>query len=88
MESHDVRTADGPTDEQILVLLQRHQRLSFLTLAESLPTYTWRSLFVALNRLCHQEHLELMPLAGDYEVVWRNRRQRPAGNPKDLWMRM
>lgn len=76
MDPQNVRTTDGVADEQILVLLQRHPRLSFLTLAESLPTYTWRSLFVALNRLRHQERLDMMPLAGGYEVLWRHRRQR------------
>lgn len=87
MGPHDVRTADGSTDEQILVLLQQHQRLSFRALAESLPAYTWRSLFVALNRLCHQEHVELMPLAGDYEVVWRNW-HKPPGKPEEPRLRM
>ncbi len=72
MESHEVRPDEGAVDRQILVLLQQHRRLTFLALAESLPTHTWRSLFTALNRLCRQQHVELMPLAADYEVVWRH----------------
>lgn len=76
MELHNDRSADGPVDQQILEVLQHHRRLTFLALADSFPAYTWRSLFVALNRLCHQQHVELMPLAGDYEVVWRHWRTR------------
>jgi hypothetical protein len=72
MESHEVRPVEDVVDRQILVLLQHHGRLTFLALANSLPTYSWRSLFVSLNRLCRQQHVELMPLAGDYEVLWKH----------------
>ncbi|MDR4479800.1 MAG: hypothetical protein R3B37_08690 [Nitrospira sp.] len=77
MESEEVRPAEAIVDRQILVLLQHHRRLTFRALADSLPAHSWRSLFVALNRLCHQQHVELMPLAGDYEVVWRHWRDEP-----------
>ena len=79
MESEAVRPAAGIVDEQILILLQHHRRLTFLALADSLPTYSWRALFMSLNRLCREEHVELMPLAGDYEVVWRHWREEQDG---------
>jgi hypothetical protein len=70
-----IRQAGSPGDDvidnQILVLLHRHRRLTFLNLADALPLYTWQSLFAALNRLRVQDHVELLPLAADYEVVWR-----------------
>jgi hypothetical protein len=83
MERSQDRPADGPVDQQILELLQHHRRLTFLALADSFPTYTWRSLFVALNRLSHQQHVELMPLAGDYEVLWRQWRARSQVKPDE-----
>ncbi|HRB81789.1 MAG TPA: hypothetical protein PK614_05950 [Nitrospira sp.] len=51
MDPQVVSPGDGAIDEQILGLLQHHRRLTFLTLAESLPLYTWQALFAALNRL-------------------------------------
>lgn len=75
MESHPVQPADGEVDRQVLILLQQHRRLTFLALADSLPTQSWRSLFMALNRLCRQQHVELLPVEGDYEVVWRHWRE-------------
>lgn len=68
-------TSDDVIDNQILVLLHRHRRLTFLTLADALPLYTWQSLFAALNRLRTHEQVELLPLAADYEVLWRNNRE-------------
>lgn len=38
MESEEVRPAEGIVDRQILVLLRHHRRLTFLALADSLPT--------------------------------------------------
>lgn len=67
--------SDDVIDNQILVLLHRHRRLTFLTLADALPLYTWQSLFAALNRLRTQEQVELLPLAADYEVIWRSGRE-------------
>lgn len=78
MESQAAQPAEGAVDRQILTLLQHHRRLTFLALADSLPTYSWRALFMALNRLCRQQHVELLPLAGDYEVVWRHWREESA----------
>ena len=63
-------------DNQILVLLQHQRRVTFLTLADSFPLYTWQSLFTALNRLRGQHHVELLPLTADYEVVWRRGHER------------
>ena len=77
MESHQVQPVDGEVDRQVLVLLQQHHRLTFLALADSLPTQSWRSLFMVLNRLCRQQHVELLPVDGDYEVVWRHWREEP-----------
>ncbi|MBA5872547.1 MAG: hypothetical protein GDA68_21525 [Nitrospira sp. CR2.1] len=57
-------------DNQIVVLMQHHRRLTFLTLADALPVYTWQSLFAALSRLRHREQVELVALPADYEVVW------------------
>jgi hypothetical protein len=88
MESHEFRPAEAVVDRQILVLLQHHRRLTFLALAESLPAYSWRSIFVALNRLCHQQHIELMPLAGDYEVVWRHWCEQPPVTSDEPCVRM
>ena len=62
-------------DNQILVLLHRHRRLTFLTLADALPLYTWQSLFSSLSRLRTLDHVELLPLAADYEVIWRSGRE-------------
>lgn len=74
-----IRQAGSPDDDvidnQILVLLHHHRRLTFLTLADALPLYTWQSLFAALNRLRTQDQVELLPLAADYEVVWLSGRK-------------
>ena len=71
-----IRQAGSPDDDvidnQILVLLHHHRRLTVLPLADALPLYTWQSLFAALNRLRTQDQVELLPLAADYEVVWRH----------------
>ena len=88
MESEEVRPAEGIVDRQILVLLQHHRRLTFLALADSLPTYSWRALFMALTRLCREQHVELMPLAGDYEVVWRHWREEGAGISEEPCLRV
>lgn len=77
MDPQVVSPSDGAIDEQILGLLQHHRRLTFLTLADSLPLYTWHALFAALNRLRSQHHVELLPLAMDYEVIWRHGYERP-----------
>ena len=82
-----VRPAAGVVDEQILILLQHHRRLTFLALADSLPTYSWRALFMSLNRLCRAQHVELMPLAGDYEVVWRHWREEQDGISEEPCLR-
>jgi hypothetical protein len=81
MEHEEIRPVAGVVDRQILLLLQQHRRLTFLALAYSLPTYSWRALFMSLNRLCRAQHVELMPLAGDYEVVWRHWREERVGIP-------
>ena len=47
MDPQVISPGDGAIDEQILGLLQHHRRLTFLTLAESLPLYTWQALFAA-----------------------------------------
>ena len=78
MDPQVVSPGDGAIDEQILGLLQHHRRLTFLTLAESLPLYTWHALFAALSRLRGQQHVDLLPLAADYEVVWRQGRECPS----------
>ena len=77
MDSQVVSPRDGVIDEQILVLLQHHGRLTFLTLADALPLYTWHALFAALNRLRGLHQVDLLPLATDYEVIWRNGLKRP-----------
>ncbi|MGC3973545.1 MAG: hypothetical protein QM771_04080 [Nitrospira sp.] len=74
-----IRQAGSPGDDvidnQILLLLHRHRRVTFLALADALPVYTWQSLFAALNRLRTQDQVELLPLAADYEVIWRRGRE-------------
>lgn len=77
MGPQSMSAVEDVLDNQILVLLQHHRRLTFLTLADALPVYTWQSLFGALNRLRGQQYLELLPLPADYEVVWR-RGQEPS----------
>ncbi len=87
-----IRQAGSPVDDvidnQILVLLHRHRRLTFLTLADALPLYTWHSLFAALNRLRTQEHVELLPLAADYEVVWRPGREGESALSKGAYLQV
>lgn len=78
MDPQAVSPGDGAIDEQMLGLLQHHRRLTFLTLAESLPLYTWHALFAALNRFRGQHHVDLLPLAADYEVVWQQGSERPS----------
>lgn len=78
MDTQVVSPGDGVIDDQIRELLQRDRRVTFLTLADCLPVYTWRALFAALNRLRGQHQVDLLPLAMDYEVVWQHRRERPA----------
>ncbi|HQY59732.1 MAG: hypothetical protein WBB60_15840 [Nitrospira sp.] len=77
MDTQVVSPGDGAIDEQIRELLQRYRRLTFLTLAEFLPVYTWHALFSALNRLRGQHEVDLLPLPMDYEVVWQHGRERP-----------
>jgi len=74
MEPHEGQPADREIERQIRLVLQHHHRLTFLALADSLPAHSWRSLFLALNSLCRQRSVGLMPLAEDYEVVWLDRR--------------
>lgn len=76
MRRQSTSATEDVLDNQILVLLQHHRRLTFLTLADALPMYTWQSLFAALNRLRHREQVEMMALPADYEVVWRPGRDR------------
>ena len=78
MDTQVVSSGDGTIDEQILGLLQHHRRLTFLTLAESLPLYTWHTIFAALSRLRGQQQVDLLPLAADYEVVWQQGRESPS----------
>ena len=82
MERHDDRSA-GPTDQQIFSLLQQNRRITFLAPADLLPAYSWRSLFVALSRGSHQQHVELIPLSADYEVLWRHSREGSAVKPEE-----
>ena len=80
-------TEDVP-DNPILVLLLHHRRLTFLTLADALPMYTWQSLFAALNRLRHREQVEKMAMPEDYEVVWRPGRDRARPLPANAYQRV
>lgn len=75
-------------DNQILVLMQHHRRLTFLTLAEALPVYTWQSLFAALSRLRHREQVEMLALPGDYEVVWLSSQGRARAIPGQAYQRV
>jgi hypothetical protein len=68
-------SADWEIEHQVRLLLQRHRRLTFLALADSVPTANWRSLFLVLNRLSRQRQVGVMPLAGGYEVVWLHGRE-------------
>jgi hypothetical protein len=68
-------SADREIEDQVCLLLQRHRRLSFLALADSVPTNNWRSLFLVLNRLSRQRQVGVMPLVGGYEVVWLHGRE-------------
>jgi hypothetical protein len=88
MESHEVQPDGGEVDRQVLVLLQQHRRLTFIALADSFPTLGWRSLFMALHRLCRQQHVELIPLAEGYEVVWRFRHKEPRAVSEEACFRM
>ena len=87
-----IRQAGSPghevIDNQILVLLHRHRRLTFLTLADALPLYTWQALFAALNRLRTLDHVELLPLAADYEVIWRSGREGASVLPKGAYLQV
>ena len=74
MEVHEVHPADREIERQVCLLLQQHRRITFLALADALPAYSWRSLFLALHRLCCQRYVGLLPLAEDYEVLWLDRR--------------
>lgn len=77
MDRQAASPGDDVVDNQILVLLERRRRLTFLDLADTLPLYTWQSLFAALNRLRGQQYVELVPLPADYEVVWQRGQERP-----------
>ncbi len=88
MDRQAASPGDDVVDNQILVLLERHRRLTFLDLADSLPLYTWQSLFAALNRLRGQDHVELLPLAADYEVVWRHKQERPSAMPQGAYLQV
>lgn len=81
MGPQSMSAVEDVLDNQILVLLQHQRRVTFLTLADSFPLYTWQSLFTALNRLRGQHHVELLPLPADYEVVWRRGHERSSLSP-------
>lgn len=88
MDRQAASSGDDVVDNQILVLLERHRRVTFLDLADSLPLYTWQSLFAALNRLRGHDRVELLPLAADYEVVWRDKREWPSPLPKETYLQV
>ena len=78
MDPQVVSPGDGANDEQILGLLQHHRRVTFLTPAGALPSYTWQAQFAALYRGRGPLHEDLLPLAADYEVVWQQGSERPS----------
>lgn len=88
MDRQVFSSGEGAVDEQILVLLRNHRRLSFLALADALPFYTWQTLFAALNRLRGRHHVELLPLATDYEVVWRQGRELPTFSSEGSYLQV
>jgi hypothetical protein len=64
----------SPTREiesRILALLRTPKRLTFFSLADRIPEYTWQDLFRALKHLQDQERIDLVALKWDYEVLLR-----------------
>ncbi len=60
---------DRNIEVHILRLLRSHRRLTFLSMAEAAPQYTWRELLDALHRLNRKGRVSLTPMQWDYEVM-------------------
>lgn len=88
MDRQVFSSGEDAVDEQILVLLRNHRRLTFLALADALPFYTWQTLFAALSRLRGRHPIELLPLATDYEVVWRQGLERLPLSPQVSYLQV
>lgn len=65
--------SDHAIELHILGLLRSHRRLTFLSMAEAAPQYTWRELLDALNRLNRKGRVSLTPMQWDYEVTLATR---------------
>jgi hypothetical protein len=61
--------AEPLIDEAILALCRKRPIQMFSDISQALPQHSWRTLFIALNRLAHQRRIELVPHRWDYEVI-------------------
>lgn len=71
MATFDQSSVDEEIESQILAILCKHPKLTFMSLADAVPERRWRELFGALNRLRQRRQIELSALPWDYEVVLR-----------------
>jgi hypothetical protein len=62
-------TAEPLIDEAILALCRKRPIQMFSDISQALPQHSWRTLFIALNRLAHERRIELVPHRWDYEVI-------------------
>ena len=62
-------TARAPIDDAILTLCYNRPIQMFSDLAQALPHYNWRQLFIVLHRLASQRRIELVRHPWDYEII-------------------
>ena len=61
--------AEPHIDDAILALCRKRPIQMFSDISQALPQHSWRTLFIALNRLAQQRRIELVPHRWDYEVI-------------------
>ena len=62
------QASDQFVETRILALLHAKPQLTFTSLAQAIPDYTWQTLFRALSQLQEQQQITLSPLPRDYEI--------------------
>jgi hypothetical protein len=80
------QSVEALAGKRILKILRMHRRVTFTSLADAMPDHPWNVLFQALNRLRQRQHVELVPLPLDYEVLLQpsNRATRDRGRRRDM----
>lgn len=69
MQLHQGYVPAAKIEGEIQALLCGTNRMTFMSLANAFPEYTWISLFKALNNLERQQVIKLIPVPWDYEIA-------------------